>query len=296
MIKNELRYKGKILNCDEKSKILFNITLNVYLYYTFFILISTSILSLISMLIFTFINTTLASLFIGVTIASMIVAVIVVFVLEREVVSKELNDKLYIYFDLLMEFIEEDKSKSKIKMVNRKLTRYLRTLESNVNNVFIFSSSELDLQLVQDIRKFLFEDLVDLLKKGEKDLILDLIVKTKDTYLSAEGLLLTQNTESVHETEHNKKIDMLKRILKQCEMEKQSNSNETEKRKLAKFFARVTKYATNTYVLIALFSIIGVGLVVYINDAEDYSKMPANLSVVGFFLMIIIFIIQSKKK
>ncbi|MDU8672526.1 hypothetical protein [Paenibacillus polymyxa] len=296
MIKNEQRYKGKLLNYDEKYKIKTNISLNVYLLKFLFSLLIVTIGSVILIFFLAFINTTWASVSIVITIGSLILAVMVAFLLEREVISKELNDKLYIYFDLLREFIEEGKSKSKIRMVVRKLTRYLETLERNVNNVFMFKSSELDLQLVQDIKKILVEDLVEFLKRGKKELILELIVHTKDAYLCAEGLLLTQNTETVNKNEHSMKMDLLKNILKKCEIEKQSFTIETGNRTISKLYTKVLKFATNTYSLIAFFSIIGLGLVIYINDAEDYSKMPANLSVVGFFLMIIIFIIQSRKK
>lgn len=293
MIKNELRYKGSVLSNDQKSKIETNISVDVFLFYSFFTLLGVSVLAFILMFVFAFFNLTVASYSLGTFVASLIVAVILVLLLEREVISKDLNAKLYIYFDLLEEFLEKGKSKMMIRMINRKLMKYLGSLEGNINNVFIFKSSDLEIQLVKDIKKLISDDLIYLLKRGKRDLLLNSITSIKETYLYAEGMLLTESTDHEYESEHISKIENLKSILKKCEFEKQSIPDKSNKNKLTDIFMA---YETKTYTYIIFFSTLGVGFLTYINVAGDNSKVLDNISVVGFFLMIIIFIIQSKKK
>jgi hypothetical protein len=206
--------------------------------------------------------------------------------------SKDLNEKLYVYFSLLEEFIEEDKSKMKIRMINRKLIKYLRLLERNINNVFIFKSSDLQIQLVKDLKKLITDDLIYLLKRGKKECLLDTISSINGTYLCAEGMLLAGNIEPKYESEHFSKIERLKSFLKKCEFEKQHTVENSSKNKLTDILMAETN--PNTYII--FFSVLGIGSLTYINIAEDNSKVMENISVVGLFLMIIIFIIQSKKK
>ncbi|QZN77676.1 hypothetical protein [Paenibacillus sp. DR312] len=296
MIKNELRYKGKILSYDEKTKVISNITINAFLIKAVFTLLMVVIVSLILMVVLAFINTTWASISLGTMIGSLISTVIGLIFLEREVISKELNDKLYIYFDLLSEFIQEDKSRAKINMIIRKLTRYLGTLENNVNNVFIFRSSNIDVQLVQQIKKVLLDDLIYLIKRGNKETILDLISGIKDAYLSAEGLSLTKSIEPVEEKEHNLKIDKLKDILIRCENEKQILMTQTNRARFAELQTNAVKFITSTYALTISLAVIAVSLLIYMNYAGEYSILSANISVVSIFVTIIIFIIQSRNK
>lgn len=279
----------------KKNKIISNIAWNAFLLQVLWMLIVATIVSLILMFVLAFINTAGASVSLVVMFISLSLAVIVLFFLEREVLSKELNDKLYIYFDLLREYIEEDKSRSKINMIIKKLTRYLGSLENNVNNIFIFKSSNIDAQLVQQIRKILIEDFLYLLKRGKKDTILKLIIHIQGSYLSAEGLVLTENIEPVNENEHSIRIRMLRDTLIRCENEKQSLLTENNQGGFKDFQTNGLKFLTNTYVLIALLAVIALILLIIMNGLEEYSILSANLSVVGFFVMIIIFIIQSKK-
>ncbi|MDR9748539.1 hypothetical protein [Paenibacillus taichungensis] len=292
MIKNELRYKGKILNYDEKSKIISNITLNVFLLRLLYNLLIICIVSVILIFILAFINTTWASVSLGITIATLALAIIAAFSLERDVISKELNDKLYIYFDLLKDFIEEGKSLSKIEMIKRKLTRYLGTLENNVNNVFIFKSSELEPELIQNIKQFLDDDLMYLLKNKKKDNILELMVYIKDTYLNAEGLVLTRNTELVHENEHSMTMEMLKDTLEKCKIEKQSLITETDQGIFIGMSAKLIKFATNIYTIV----IVAMILIIYMNVAEEYTILSANVTLVSLFVPLIVLIVQSRKK
>ncbi|PKQ89361.1 hypothetical protein CXK86_20130 [Paenibacillus sp. BGI2013] len=291
MIKNELRYKGKILNYDEKSKIISNITLNVFLLRLLYTLLIICIASVILIFILAFINTTWASASLGTTFASLFLAIIAAFLLERDVISKELNDKLYIYFDLLKDFIEEGKSLSKIEMIKRKLTRYLGTLENNVNNVFIFKSSELEPQLIQDIKKFLDDDLIYLLKNEKNDIILELMANIKDTYLNAEGLTLTKNMERVHENEHSLKMEILKSTLNRCEFEKQSLLTDTDQGMFLVFSAKLIKFVSSIYTLV----IVAMISIIYMNVAEEYTILSANITLVSLFVSLIIFIVSRKK-
>jgi len=296
MIRNEMRYREKILNYDEKHKISSNISLDVFLLYSVFAFSIISIMSVVVMFVFSFIEPKVASLSIGVFVGSFIVSVILVLLLEREVISKELNDKLYIYFNLLMEFLEEDKSKIKIRMVNRKLRKYLNALNNNINNVFIFKSTELEPTVVKDIRRLINEDFVDLLKHGKRDLLIKLVSNIKETYLCAEGLVLIQNPNNEYNHEFNTRMEKLKNSIKQCRDEKQNILNQITPIKFSGVLNKFVNYATKQNVQIVFFTLIGVGSIFYINRAGDYSKIPANISVVGFFLMIIIFIIQSNKR
>ncbi|WP_342551898.1 hypothetical protein [Paenibacillus sp. FSL R7-0652] len=296
MIKNELRYKGKIFNYDDKSKIISNITLNVILLRLVYTLLITFMTSITCIFIFAaFRNSTWASASLGITFASLTLAIIAAFLLERDVLSKELNDKLYIYFDLLKDFIEEGKSLSKIEMIKRKLTRYLGTLENNVNNVFIFKSSELEPVLIQNIKQFLDDDLMYLLKNKKKDIILELMVNIKDTYLNAEGLVLTRNTELVHENEHSMRMELLKDALERCKIEKQSLITETDQGIFIGLSAKLIKFATSIYTLMIVV-VISIISIVYMNFTKEYTILSANLSALGVFLPIIISIIQSRKK
>ncbi|SMF90945.1 hypothetical protein SAMN05661091_5297 [Paenibacillus uliginis N3/975] len=297
MIKNEQRYRNKILSFKEKASIESFISQNVYFLYMGLCLLIFSLISIFLMIIFAFFNLGYASIFFVVAIASFIVSVILIFLLERDIISsKELNERLYIYFDILGEYVKENKSRAKIRMINRSLIRYLNALESNVNNVFIFNSSELNINLIRDIKKVIVVDLINFLKHDKKDIVVELIDNIKKTYLFAEGLQLIQNTKCEFEIEHTSKIDSLKRILEICNNERNNHPAESQKNIMSKVYKKVLISATNPYILIALCTIIGIGLIYYINEAEDYSKMPANLSVVGLILMIIIFIIQSKKR
>lgn len=296
MIKNELRYKKKILNYDDKSKIISNITLNVILLRLVYTLLITFTTSITCIFIFAaFRNATWASASLGITFASLTLAIISAFLLERDVISKELNDKLYIYFDLLKDFIEEGKSLSKIEMIKRKLTRYLGTLENNVNNVFIFKSSELEPELIQNIKQFLDDDLMYLLKNKKKDIILELMVNIKDTYLNAEGLVLTRNTELVHENEHSMRMELLKDTLERCKIEKQSLITETDQGIFIGLSAKLIKFVTSIYTLMIVV-VISIISIVYMNFTKEYTILSANLSALGVFLPIIISIIQSRKK
>jgi len=196
---------------------------------------------------------------------------------------------LFIYFDFLEIYIRSNKRKVQIWIINRRIIKYLHELERNIKNIFIFNSSNFDIQLIVNIRELLIKDLFLLLKSDGKQLALELIEKIKQAHLSSESINLFESKKLDVENEHNSRIVSVIKSLEACQKNKRDDME--RQRILIKLY----KVTGTPIFLISLFIVIGLGLLYYINKTEDFSRIPANLTVIGLILAIVIFILQTRK-
>lgn len=290
MIQNESRYKEKILTSKEKAAIESGINVSIYFFCCGFIFLLLSLLSILFIFIYIFINPVYAATSFMITVIFMVLSTFFLFFSERDAISsKGLNERLFIYFDFLEHYIKRNKNKLQIWMISKRLVKYLHELEKNLKNIFLFNSSEIDIQLVLSLRKLLIEDIAFLVKSGGKQLVLELIDNIKQAHLSSESMNLFDSKKAENTIEHAAKISSVIASLEACQ---KIERNDSEKQSA---LSKIYKLILTPSLLISLCIIVSSGLMYYINRTENFSRMPANLSVIAFMLSIIFFIMQSRK-
>lgn len=289
MIQNEERYRDKILTPKEKNAVESGITLGLMALssgYSFLIL---GIISLILTFVLGFFNETYSAYTLLASFIFLILSIIFLPLSERDPVSpKALNEKLYIYFDLLQDYIRHNKKMVKIRMINRRLTKYLSQLETHINNVFLYTHSAEEVQVIKTLRETIREDLA-LLLKNHRPVVIDLIQKIKLAHLSAECIHLAGGTEGTSIQEHQSKIAAVKEALASCKQELSADGKETSLMK------KLIALLSRPHALLLIIAVLGVVLLVYINTTPDNAKVLANVSVIGFILSITFFIFQNRK-
>lgn len=206
--------------------------------------------------------------------------------------GKNLNVKLYIYHCILEEYISKDKNTEKIRIITRRLVNHYTKLQKNTQNVFIFNNSTFDIELIEDLKNFWSRDLWRIYhkdnKKESKDVILLLISEIKKTYLS---IYYISNSEKpvYHENEQRFfNTNCIKTILNECKLKMRT---EIEKKKNIDW---IVKIVNSVVFRITVVSLLGILLIIYINKTEDYSKIPANLTVIGLIITIIFQFLNKK--
>jgi len=289
MINNESRYIGKILTPKDKLSIESGINSSIYFFYVGFLFLFCGLLSILSMFVFSFLNQGYATIFFVLTISLIFSSVFFLFLSERDPVSpKALNEKLFIYFDLLQNYIIKNKKNVQIWMINRRLIKYLFELEKNLNNVFIYTNSKAEIELIISLREIIKSDFSILLKNNEQQLVLDLIKKTKQAHLSAESIHLREMQED-GVLEHRTRVQSIEKSLEIC---KQRISTTIEKHS---FSSKLYRLIANPKFLIMLLIILGIIMLIYMNTAQDFSRTPANLTAIGFILAIASLTLQNRK-
>ncbi|OBZ09134.1 hypothetical protein [Bacillus sp. FJAT-26390] len=289
MIANEGYYREMILSTKEEIALESGITRSIlYLLCSFVFLAGSLIFSILS-LIYLFINTGNSVSAFFLTMLCIILSFVLLVSSERDTISdKRLNEKLYIYFGTLGKYIESEKNRYLIWIVNRRVLKYLHELEKNSKNLFFNNESIININLIVDIRKLLNENLISLLKNGNKNLVIELIQCIKKAHLSSLFLSLNNNDNTEILLSHSNTIQNIKIALEACQSEKTENEDNL---KLKKVLAILSKPSF----LITIIVLVGIGLAYYINTTNDYTKMPANLAVVALVLTITFYVLQNKK-
>ncbi|MFC5701719.1 hypothetical protein ACFPVX_10500 [Cohnella faecalis] len=290
MINNESRYIEKILTPKDKLSIESGINSSIYFFYVGFLFLFCGLLSILSIFVFSFLNQSYATIFFVITISMIFSSIFFLFLSERDPISsKALNEKLFIYFDLLQQYIDKNKKSVQIWMINRRLIKYLYELERSLNNVFIYTNSRADIQLIINLRELIKDDFSMLLKNNEQQVVLELIKKIKQAHLSAESIHLMETMKEDGVSEHRTRVLSIKKSLENC---KQKISTNAEKQS---FSSKLYRLIAKPSFLIILLIIVGIIMLIYMNTTQDFSRTPANLTAIGFILAIASLTVQNRK-